>query len=277
MDPITVAIMIAGAGVIVLLLYTYYTRKLQQVVTRQLDSASQQQDLLRLQIAASSELIKLSQVQAAQLAHQTRLTFMPVFVVEIVQQHHEPRPGHSDFGYRFRLTNVGRGTAMQVRIEDVLVPQGKAPLAPEGEARDYFVNARLVFSELPFVKPDQDKPTTLEHKFLTGEDEYPLDLIIYLLGKHGGEREFDMWIRFSDVEGNRYKQLVRAGLGACTPGPVRLESEEQLAPAARAQQVTAAAAREEPGAEAQQAAAAARPAGSAEDLVQVMRAPESNP
>src|SRR5262249_42527810 len=176
MDPINVANIIAGVGVAVLALYMYYTRKIQQAVTKQLELASQQAELVRLQIAASSELARLSEAQGAEAAHQTRLTFMPVFVVDIVQQHHEPRPGASDFGYKFRLTNVGRGTALQVRIDDVAVPQQKAPAAPEGEAKDYFVNARLVFSPLPFVKPDQDKPTTLEHKFLTGDEEYPLDL-----------------------------------------------------------------------------------------------------
>ena len=227
MDPINIANMIGGAGVVVLSLYTYYTRKLQRDVSRQLELANQQTDLLRLQIAASSELAELSQMQAAEVAHQTRLSFMPVFVAEIVQEHHEPRPGLSDFGYRFKLTNVGRGTALEVRFEDVVVPHQKAPLASEGEVRDYFVNARLVFSALPFVKPDQDKPIRLEHRFLTGDDEYPFDLIIYLLGKHGGDREFDIWIKFSDVEGNKYKQLVRAGIGGCRPGAVLLEPEEQ--------------------------------------------------
>jgi len=227
MDPINIANLIAGAGVVVLSLYTYYTRKMQRGMLRQLEFANQQTELLRLEIAASSELAKLSQRQAAEVAHQTRLSFMPVFVAEIVQEHQEPRPGLSDFGYRFRLTNVGRGTALDVRFEDVPVPHQKAPLAPEGEVRDYFLNARLVFSGLPFVKPDQAKPISLEHRFLTGDDEYPFDLIIYLLGKHGGDREFDIWIRFSDVEGNKYKQLVRAGVGGCRPGAVRLESEEQ--------------------------------------------------
>ena len=227
MDPINIANLIAGAGVVVLSLYTYYTRKMQRGMLRQLEFANQQTELLRLEIAASSELAKLSQRQAAEVAHQTRLSFMPVFVAEIVQEHQEPRPGLSDFGYRFRLTNVGRGTALDVRFEDVPVPHQKAPLAPEGEVRDYFLNARLVFSGLPFVKPDQAKPISLEHRFLTGDEEYPFDLIIYLLGKHGGDREFDIWIRFSDVEGNKYKQLVRAGVGGCRPGAVRLESEEQ--------------------------------------------------
>ena len=227
MDPINVANIIGGAGVVVLSLYTYYTRKMQLIVSRQLELANQQTDLLRLEIAASSELVKLSQMQALEVAHQTRLTFMPVFAAEIVQEHHQPRPGLSDFGYRFNLSNVGRGTALEVRIDDVPVPHQKVPLATEGEVRDYFLNARLVFSALPFVKPDQGKPISLEHKFLTGDDEYPFDLIIYLLGKHGGDREFDMWIRFSDVEGNKYKQLVRAGVGECKPGPVRLELEER--------------------------------------------------
>src|SRR5215475_13347788 len=104
MDPINIANLIAGAGVVVLSLYTFYTRKMQRAVFRQLELANQHTDLLRLQIAASSELAKLSQRQAAEVAHQTRLSFMPVFVAEIVQEHQEPRPGLSDFGYRFRLT-----------------------------------------------------------------------------------------------------------------------------------------------------------------------------
>jgi len=272
MDPIIIANIIAGVGVIVLSLYLYYTRKMQQAVATQLESANQLQDLLRLQIAASSEIVRLSQIQTAELAHQSRLTFMPVFVVDIVQQHHEARPGLSDFGYRFRLANVGRGTALQVRIEDVPVPQQKAPLAPEGEVKDYFVDARLVFSALPFVKPDQDKPVTLEHRFLTGDDEYPFDLIIYLLGKHGGDREFDMWIRFSDVEGNKYNQLVRAGVGGCTPGPVRLESsEERLALPAGTPEAT------KPEAQQAEAIQVAEPAGSTEQPVKAMRAPEDTP
>jgi hypothetical protein len=269
MDPINVANMIGGAGVVVLSLYTYYTRKMQRAVSRQLELANQQTDLLRLQNAASSDLVKLSQMQAAEVAHQTRLTFMPVFVAEIVQEHHEPRPGLSDFGYRFKLTNVGRGTALEVRIEDVHVPHQKAPLAPEGEVRDYFLNARLVFSALPFVQPDQDKPTTLEHRFLTGDDEYPLDLIIYLLGKHGGDREFDIWIRFSDVEGNKYKQLVRAGVGGCRPGAVRLESEERP--------TLAVGNPEETKTEGQQCQSISitQPAGSTQHSIKVMQAPDS--
>jgi hypothetical protein len=195
-------------------------------VTKQFEAATQQTELMRQQIAASFEMVTLAQRQAAEVAHQTRLAFMPVFVAEIVQEHHEPRPGLSDFGYRFSLTNVGRGTALDVRIEDVPVPHQKVPLAPEPEVRDYFLNARLVFSPSPFVKPDRDKPTTLEHRFLTSDEEYPFDLIIYLLGKHGGDREFDIWIRFSDVEGNKYKQVVRACVGGCRPGPVQLDLEE---------------------------------------------------
>jgi hypothetical protein len=222
-------IIIAGAGVAVLAFYTYHAWKMQLAVTRQIEAAGEQTQLLQRQIAASSELVNLTEKRAAELAHQTRLTFLPVFVVEIVQEHHEARPGLSDFGYRFKLTNVGRGTALEVRIEDVVVPQQKASLAPEGDVRDYFLNARIAFSALPFVKPDQDKPITLEHRFLAGEDEYPFDLILYLLGKHGGDREFDVLIKFSDVEGNKYKQLVRTSIGGCQPGPVQLESEGQLA------------------------------------------------
>ena len=268
MDPINIANMIAGAGVVVLSLYTYYTREMQRAVSRQLELASQQTDLLRLQIAASSELAKLSQMHAAELAHQTRLSFMPVFVAEIVQEHHEPRPGLSDFGYRFRLTNVGRGTALEVRFEDVPVPHQKTPLAPEAEVRDYFLDARLVFSALPFVKPDQDKPVSLEHRFLTGDDEYPFDLIIHLLGKHGGDRQFDIWIRFSDVQGNKYKQLVRAGIGGCRPGPVRLESEEQLLLAAGNPEETT---------EGQQCQSISitQPASSTQRSIKVMQAPDT--
>jgi hypothetical protein len=229
MDNTTVATIIAAAGVVVLSFYTYYTWKMQRAVTRHIEAGNQRAQLLLRHIAASTELVNFTRKGASELAHQARLRFVPIFVVEIVQEHHEPRPGLSDFGYRFKLTNVGRGTALEVRIEDVVVPQQKAPLVSEDDARDYFLNARIAFSALPFVKPDQHNPITLEHRFLAGDAEYPFDLILYLLGKHGGDREFDLLIRFSDVEGNKYTQPVRTGIGGCKPGPVQLASEGQLA------------------------------------------------
>lgn len=225
---------IGGIAVVVYILtliriyvYTNETRKMQQAVTKQAEAANRQIVLLtdqidvsHRQLAEMGEQSKIYRSQADELIHQTRLSFMPAFIAEIVQDKRYAQ-GITDFGYRLVLTNVGCGVALSLYVDNVPIPLNTldeaTPIHDEG-LRSLLLNRQVVFEPTPFVRPDQS--VTLQHTSKSGENEYFSDLFSDMVEKYAGDRVFEVSVTFADVEGNKYQQVILTGKGGCRPGPV---------------------------------------------------------
>jgi hypothetical protein len=224
---------------IVILVYTWQTRKMQRAVTKQAEAANRQTELLADQIQVSHRQLeemasqsktyrdqaeqgihqtklladqinvshrqleemaaqsKIYQTQADELIHQTRLSFMPAFIAVIDWPDGEPPSETWDSGNRLMLTNVGRGVALNLKVDNVSI-------APD----------EVVFDPVPFVRPDE-KVTVRASKASEQEQNIFFDALEDI-----DDKVFQMRISFDDVEGNRYEQIISTANGGCWPGPV---------------------------------------------------------
>jgi hypothetical protein len=164
------------ATLIVLILYTKFTHAMQKAVERQANSANE---------------------QTAELVRQRRLANLPAFIAIV----HEDRSSN-----RIDLLNIGKGTALNVKAEDVRVPYEDYP------------DARIVLPAIAYIKPDQRTHPGLDYAGLAEEIAERNRLMnTPPVLRHLNEETYQLTVHFFDIEGNAYEQTLQMNRGKCIP------------------------------------------------------------
>ena len=181
-----------------ILWYTYETRKMQQAVRRQVDVG----------------------------VRQTNVSILPIFVVYIDRVHTivGPKDGHSR--PCVEVENIGNGDALNVQIDTI----------------DIEFENDLVYETWPEPKIIFDSVVSVARNTTVIIEYYPLyrkgdELVtddrwnwINNLKPNHAFKDYEMKIRFMDILGNRYVQVVHAGKSGCWPGAVLPDMSERKLP-----------------------------------------------
>ena len=170
-------------------IYTCYTKKIQKAMTKQIE----------------------------EMTHQIRLSIMPAFLAEIARikiDSSQPEfDGVGDYGDRIHITNIGYGPAINLEIDPVYIHERGTTDRP----------LNIVFERLAFLRPSERRPINQTSR--EGEDKAGVNLLIGFEEKYS-RRVHQLNIRFQDIEGSQYTQKVEMGKGGCKLGPVILVSEK---------------------------------------------------
>ncbi len=176
------------ATLVVLVFYTKFTYKMQKAVEQQAKIASNQTD----------ELIR-----------QRRLSVLPAFVAYPL----EPRQDN-----RLEFHNVGKGVALNVKVQDVRVPH------------DSYAEARIVFPLVLTIKPDEKKHPGLDFAGIGDGNEKRNAMNSPPISNFLNNGEYTVMVSFLDVEGFAYEQSLNMSLGRCSPSTVRPASNNGMHP-----------------------------------------------
>jgi hypothetical protein len=150
----------------------------------------------RMQIAVSQ--------QVHELVHQTRLTVLPAFVAAV---------RHIDSSDYLELTNIGNGIAINISIGRVEI---RFPTLEPGH---------VIFDELLMLRPGE-KCNLKSRTFIIGSVEGGDKNDLTFLGRHG-HFNTDVPIRFQDIEGNKYIQILKMGKDGYVHGFVKPDEVEK--------------------------------------------------
>jgi hypothetical protein len=167
------------ATLIVLIFYTRFTYKMQKAVERQAE---------------------ISNAQIEELIRQRKLSNLPAFVAYLAE---------SSISNRIDLSNIGKGVAFNVKIDDVRVPLDGHP------------EARIVLPAVAAIRPEERVHPGLAYAGLGDKDEQARASIGPPIENYMNDQIYDLRVRFLDVEGNSYEQMLHMSSGKCEPQPVR--------------------------------------------------------
>jgi hypothetical protein len=138
--------------------------------------------------------------QVTELVRQRRLSNMPAFVAGIK---------HRDGADYLELTNIGKGIAINVAIENVVI---RYPTLQPGHI-EFDLVLRIPAGESALVD-------SREFAFASSNEGDPNKLTFL-----GGNAHFDtdVRIRFQDIEGTKYVQTLRMGKNGYEHGFVKLD------------------------------------------------------
>ena len=185
---------------ILLAIYTWKTHLMQEAVVKQ--------------VKAAAEQTKVAQAQLAAIVRQVRLSMLPAFVLQIT--------GNDPKG-NLEILNIGNGIAINISID-------RLNLNPAYNFEDDSC-PNIIFKREIFVATGGWRK--IEHELYYGNKRVPSigdptpaprDLVHELREENAGERVFPLRVRFQDIEGNKYTQLIKMGKGGCTPEPVQLDT-----------------------------------------------------
>lgn len=140
--------------------------------------------------------------QANEINRQIKLSIMPAFTARITESNRQPG---------LVITNIGKGFAINVEFGNIERPLPEI-LEKEGMKNFFW------FESIPVIQPNDEVPVIHRHHLLTGVKEgqslWPL---------WNGENKnlfYDLRIKFQDVEGTQYSQLISIGKNLSKPGLV---------------------------------------------------------
>lgn len=172
-------LLVLTATLVVLIFYTKYTYKMQKAVERQAEIAN----------AQTEELIR-----------QRKLSNLPAFIT----QPHQDRSSN-----RIDLLNIGKGVALNVKVQDVRVPHEQYP------------EARIVLPAVPAISPGEKVHPGLAYAGLGDRDEQNRAMNTPPVESYLNHQLYTLTVNFLDVEGNEYEQVLEMDRGKCVPRSVR--------------------------------------------------------
>jgi hypothetical protein len=139
--------------------------------------------------------------QVRELVHQRRLSIMPALVARVS-------------GSSFELTNIGNGTAINIKINRVDLPFPTLK------------NSYITFQEI-FLLHRGETCTVPYEEYLEGA-KFDIEFggLAHIDEKYAHGR-VSIPIEFQDIEGNLYRQIVQMGKGGYRHGFVELISESE--------------------------------------------------
>ena len=143
----------------------------------------------------------IAQSQTEELIHQRRLSVLPAFVAA---------PFDDRSSNRINLNNVGKGVALNVFIQDVRVEHQSYP------------KASIVFPGIPFIQPGDKIHPGLNYSGLGDRTEQNQAMNSSPVQNFLNDQDYILAVRFFDIEGNQYEQLLAMRQGKCQPTAVKL-------------------------------------------------------
>lgn len=165
-------IVVGLVNVIALLFYSFQTWKMQLAVTN----------------------------QSKDLSHQVKLSILPAFVVEFV----------NDPDLQVQLRNVGNGAAIDILPDEVVFHW-------VNENAKVFEPLKIAFDKVTLLRTGED--VTMKHTSygLTGSEMENRSLVSRLTEECAGDKVFELKVHFRDIEGTEYKQTIFMGKGGIRP------------------------------------------------------------
>jgi hypothetical protein len=161
--------------------------------------------------------------QTAEIAHQTRLSLMPAFVVEHLKERPIDGPNIDDWGNRLQIANEGNGAAINVWITDFhIIPSSNIPVSPNcnEETRKFIYERRITFPVIPFLRVKESKTIKPISRI---EDKEIFDHFALELADNG---TIAVTINFDDIEGQHYTQSITITSQATLLGSVEMLSNQ---------------------------------------------------
>ncbi len=150
------------------------------------------------------------------VAAQVQLSVLPFFVAYVGDVQVENELGRSIDA--LELGNIGNGVALSVTIDDIDIEFGG-----EMQERQIWPDAYLTFDPLMSV-PNGVKALVTHVSFVSKEQEnnrIPQFDWMHHLKPPRAAKNYEMKIRFMDVLGNRYVQVIHVGKGGLWPDVVK--------------------------------------------------------
>jgi len=138
--------------------------------------------------------------QVDELIHQRNLSIMPALSAQLI-----PIQGGQ---YDFQLTNIGNGSALNVKLEKVKSCQSRED--------SYFL-----FHRVPIIRSNESIILTYEEYLYDNRIDKDKSFL-FTLHEHHAEIEVPIYLTFQDIEGNKYKQNLFLGKGGYEQGFVKL-------------------------------------------------------
>lgn len=161
---------------------------------------------------AVKEQARIAQSQTEELIHQRRLSVLPAFVAA---------PFDDRSSNRINLYNVGKGVALNVVIEDVPV---KHELYPK---------ASIVFPRIAVIQPGDKIHPGLNYSGLGDRTEQNQAMNSPPVQNFLNHQDYILAVRFLDVEGNQYEQVLAMSQGKCQASAVKLTADAPTSAALR--------------------------------------------
>jgi hypothetical protein len=157
-------------------------------------------------------------IQAETAIRQTNLSTQPIFTVHIGEVQTESNNHLID---RVELENIGNGVALNVQIDTLNLDLGTKMVGALPEPH-------IVFERM--ISIGKGKRAMVEHTVWANaarSEDYNvtqvLDLIRHL-SPPMAEKDYEMKIRFSDIMGNRYVQTIHVGQIGSWPDAVEIDT-----------------------------------------------------
>lgn len=161
--------------------------------------------------------------QVKTLVQQTNLSIRPIFVAYIGERRMQNE--HDLAVDCFELENVGKGIALNITVDSLEIE------LEDDAAKDVFPAARLTFDAVLSIQPGQRELVT-HQSFTSNEENQPWRGMVDWMNRlkpPRAIRDYDLLVRFADILGNKWIQIIHVGSSGSWPGVVEADTTQRQA------------------------------------------------
>jgi hypothetical protein len=160
------------------------------------------------------------------MVRQTNVNILPVFIVYIDRSHTIEVPRDGEARPCVELENIGNGEALNVQIDTIEIE------FEDKRVYNVWAEPKILFDGVVSIASKETVVVAYYSQYRSDSEVVSNDKWnwIHNLKPKRTAKEYEMKIRFMDILGNRYVQVIHIGKNGCWPGVVIPDTSERRLP-----------------------------------------------